>query len=398
MKLPMTCIAALMAASPALAQDVCAGAVTDGQWIGGTQNASDLTTADTYREQLALILGGTAYVGLFSLSETTPVRIEAAGRGAGDPLIEVFDTTGSIIGSDDDSGGNGAARIEQELAAGDYCVKMTSYEGAPLSAFLRIGRQDQEALTPGMSDSASDATDPADVRNCANAQPFGDLGSTQTGSVDENGFWSFTLSEPTALTITANNEDADPTIVLLDADSTEIAENDDHDGLNARIDVTTPLNAGDYCLAVGAVDDTSLPIDVTIAAYDPAAVLAAMVNKGEVAPKLDGSTPVVDLGVLQTSQRHDLQTSAETQWFTITIPQSSLLLAEAIAPAEGDPWLVIYDALGRKVGLSDDTGESLDSTIPLRVNAGTYIIGTKQVDADVTGIVQLILERFVPAD
>lgn len=398
MKLPMTCLAALMAASPALSQDVCAGAVTDGQWIGGTQNASDLTTADTYREQLALILGGTAYVGLFSLSDTTPVRIEAAGRGAGDPLLEVFDATGSIIGSDDDSGGNSAARIEQSLAAGDYCVKMTSYEGAPLSAFLRIGRQEQEALTPGMSDSAPDTTEPADANNCANAQPFGDLGSTQTASVDENGFWSFTLSEPTTLTITANNEDADPTLLLRDADSSEIAENDDHDGLNARIDVTTPLNAGDYCLAVGAVDDTSLPIDVTIAAYDPAAVLTTMINKGEVAPKLDGSTPVTDLGVLQTSQRHDLQTGADTQWFTITIPQASLLLAEAIAPAEGDPWLVIYDALGRKVGLSDDTGESLNSTIPLRVNAGTYIIGTKQVDADATGIVQLMLERFVPAD
>lgn len=395
MKLPMTCIAALCAASPALSQGVCAGAVSDGQWIGGTQSASDVTTADTHREQLALILGDNAYVGLFSLSDSTPVRIEAAGRGAGDPLIEVFDSTGSIIGSDDDSGGNSAARIEQELAAGDYCVKMTSYEGAPLSAFLRIGRQDQESLTPGM---ASANTTPAEAGNCANALPFGALGGTQTGAVDDNGFWSFTLTEPTALTITANNADADPKIGLLDADATEIAENDDHDGLNARIDVTSPLEAGDYCLAVGAVNDTSLPIDITISVYDPAAALAELINKGEVAPKLDGTTPVTDLGVLQTTQRHDLQTSGDVQWFTITMPQASLLLAEAIAPADGDPWLVIFDALGRKVGFSDDTGESLNSTIPLRINAGTYIIGTKQVDPDVSGIVQLLLERFVPAD
>ncbi|MEN8895847.1 MAG: PPC domain-containing protein, partial [Yoonia sp.] len=373
MKLPMTCIAALCAASPALSQGVCAGAVSDGQWIGGTQSASDVTTADTHREQLALILGDNAYVGLFSLSDSTPVRIEAAGRGAGDPLIEVFDSTGSIIGSDDDSGGNNAARIEQELAAGDYCVKMTSYEGAPLSAFLRIGRQDQEPLTPGM---ASANTTPAEAGNCANALPFGALGGTQTGAVDDNGFWSFTLTEPTALTITADNADADPTISLLDADATEIAENDDHDGLNARIDVTSPLEAGDYCLAVGAVNDTSLPIDITISVYDPAAALVELINKGEVAPKLDGTTPVTDLGVLQTTQRHDLQTSGDVQWFTITMPQASLLLAEAIAPVDGDPWLVIFDALGRKVGFSDDTGESLNSTIPLRINAGTYIIGT----------------------
>ena len=394
MKIPMTCIAAMMIASPALAQDFCGGSGTGGQWIGGTQDASDISTADAHREQLALVLGETPYVGLFSLSTQTPVRIEAAGRGAGDPLIEVFDAQGGIVASDDDSGGGGAARSELDLPIGTYCVSMKSYDDAPMSAFMRIGRQDQEALTPGTTDgSASDSSG-----SCAQARPFGDLGTTQSVAVEENGFWAFTLDAPTALTITATNEDADPTVTLLDDAETEIASNDDHDGLNARIERSAPLPAGDYCVSVGAINDSSLPIDLTIAVYDPVAALAALYARGEASPPLDGSVDVTDLGPLQTRMRKDLQLGPDTMWFTVDIPESSLLLIEAVAAGDdGDPWLVVFDDLGRQIAINDDADDSLNSMIATQVQAGQYVVGAKQMGDDFQGFVRLVLERYVPA-
>ena len=71
------------------AQDLCGGKGVGGQWVCGSEDSLDITTAESYQEQMALVLGGNAYVGLFSLSEPTGVRIEAAGRGGGNPLIEV---------------------------------------------------------------------------------------------------------------------------------------------------------------------------------------------------------------------------------------------------------------------------------------------------------------------
>ena len=131
-----TAIAGLLlgAATPALAQDnICGGFGDGGQWIGGDEASSDIATAGNYQEQMALVLGGNEYVSLFTLSEGTDVRVEAAGRGSGDPIIDLLDSTGGIILSDDDSGGNGASRAETYLEAGTYCMSMRSYDGGPFN-------------------------------------------------------------------------------------------------------------------------------------------------------------------------------------------------------------------------------------------------------------------------
>ena len=395
MKLTMTCIAAVMMATTAAAQDHCGGAGAGGQWIGGTRPASDITLADAHREQLALVLGDAPYVGLFSLSDTTSVRIEAAGRGAGDPLIEIFNAEGGIVASDDDSGGGGAARADLELAAGQYCVAMKSYENAPMSAFMRIGRAEHDALTDGTVETPAATTD----AGCDTARPFGPLGTAQSVAVDETAYWSFTLDAPTALTITAQNNDADPAIKLFDNAGTQIAADDDTDGLNARIQEITPIPAGDYCLNVGAINDTALPIDISIRAYDPAAALAALYAKGEAAPPLDGSVDITPLGTLDTRLRRDVQAGNDTVWHTLDVPQSGLMLIEAIATsAQDDPWLVVYDDLGRQIGQNDDASAgNLNSMVTARVQSGTYIIGVKQIGDDKTGFIRLVLERYVPA-
>ena len=124
----------------AFAQDFCGGIGSNGQWIGGDETASDISTAADFQEQMALVLGGNNYVSLFSLSAPTDVRIEAQGRGGGDPVIDVYDATGAMLVSDDDSGGDGASRAELTLDAGTYCVAMRSFDAAPMTGFVRVGR------------------------------------------------------------------------------------------------------------------------------------------------------------------------------------------------------------------------------------------------------------------
>ena len=319
-------------ATPALAQDnLCGGAGTGGQWIGGNEADSDIATIDTYQEQMALVLGGNEYVSLFTLSAGADIRVEAAGRGAGDPIIDLLSNDGSVILSDDDSGGNAAARAETYLDAGTYCMSLRSYDGGPMTAFVRVGRADQQPLTDGIDTSPAGGDE---TGACETAVPMGGLGSTVSASLNETPFWSFTLDAPTPVSITAENEDADPILTLYDADQNYIDENDDFDGLNSRLDMSDPLQPGTYCIGLDALGNADAPITVSLVEYDPEAALLALYARGEAAPPLDGTIPVNDLGVLKSRAREDVQATTDTTWFSVEIeePKVAPRLSRALGP------------------------------------------------------------------
>lgn len=386
--------AALGLATPAFAQDgLCGATGAGGKWIGGDEAASDIATSDSYQEQMALVLGGNEYVALFTLSEAADVRVEAAGRGAGDPIIDLLDSTGGVIMTDDDSGGNAASRAETFLEAGTYCMSLRSYDGGPMTAFVRIGRQDQEPLTDGITTPTASGSGDG---SCDTATPFGALGTSIAASAIETPYWSFTLDAPTAVSVTAANESADPVITLYGPNDLYIDENDDYDGLNSRIDVANPLDAGTYCIGVSALSDDSAPITISVSAYDANAALQSLYARGEAAPPLDGSIVVNDLGPLDARIRQDVQASDDVTWFSVDVADSSLLVVEAIAGGNSDPWLVVYDDLGRQIGQNDDYGDGLDSLVMARVQDGTYIIGVRQYESG-QGFVRLLVERYVRA-
>ena len=412
---------ALGAAAPALAQDFCGGLSANGQWIGGTEEASDISTAGAYMEQMALVLQNNEYVALFSASAPTEVRVEAQGRGSGDPLIELRDEGGAVAASDDDSGGNGASRAETTLQPGRYCLTMRSYDGSPMSGFVRVGRIEHEALTAGMDTPAQptepgapgDPAQPPDpvlaggacdastiTRHLSDAPLEAQIAAapvSQTASVDEVPSWGFTLSQPTALSITAENENADPVITLYDEHGSYLAENDDWDGLNSRIDMAMPLQPGTYCIGLNALSDTSLPVTVSVSAYDAQSAQLGLYERGEAAPPLDGSYPVTALGPLATRLRQDVQSTDSTTWFSFEVSEPGLVLVEAVTNGMGDPTLVLFDDFGREIAYNDDNGDSLDSLITARVMPGTYLVGLRQLSEGGQALTRLLFERYVPA-
>lgn len=392
--------AMLSFAAPLAAQEFCAGLGSSGVWIGGSEGSSDIATADNYREQMALVLGGSEYVSVFTLSQPSNVRIEAQGRGSGDPLIDVLDQNGSLVVSDDDSGGNGASRAEIPLDSGTYCVSTRSYDSSPMTAFVRIGREEQEPLTEGVANTSTNTGSGSGALGCAEADSIGVLSTTLQSelSVNQAPFLRFTLDAPLALSLTAENQDADPVLTLYDGDENYIDENDDSDGLNSRIDVTETLPAGDYCIGLDALNDADLPILVTVSEYDPAAALMALVDRAEAAPPLDGTVEIADLGDLATRIRRDAQVTDKAMWFSVNVPEGGLMLIEAISvDGTGDPLVALYDDFGRQVALNDDYGDGLDSQVAARIGAGTYYIGLKEVSPDSQSFIRMGLERWVPA-
>ena len=410
-------LAAGMGGLPAMAQDLCGGQGANGQWIGGTEAGSDVTSAGSHMEQMALVLANNAYTALFSVSAPTDVRLEAQGRGGGDPVIDLRDAAGTILLSDDDSGGEGSSFAETTLEPGTYCLSMQSYDGAPMTGFVRVGRTEHEALTNGAMMTTDVATDTAtDVvttdsfmpsgGGCAQVANFisdgpidGMLGSgaMATASVDQVDAWGFTLSSPQAITITAENESADPVITLYDAAGNYLAENDDYDGLNSRIDMSAPLEPGDYCIEMTALSDTAQPITVGVSSFDPMAEIEMLIANGEASPPMDGSYPITDLGEISTRLRHDAQIGSEASWFSFTVNEGGLVLIEAVANGNGDPVAYLYDDIGRMVAMNDDNGQSYDSMVAARVLPGTYLLGVKQFDESAQTLIRLVMERYVPA-
>ena len=383
----------------ALAQDaVCEGLGTQAQWIGGSSELSDIATRETYAEQMALVLAGTEYMARFDLSAPATIRAEAQGRGAGDPLFDIVDATGAILVSDDDSGGEGSARAEIDLPPGSYCVAVSSFDGGPMTAFVRVGLTSHDPLTAGVAQPTS--TGGGGAGSCLEGLMIGDVdGSVSTvNSVADAPYLRFNLTRSMPISILAENEDADPLVRLYDSANSYIGENDDFDGLNSRLDISETLAVGEYCIEMEALSDATAPVTVTVEEYDPAAALAALYGQGEAAPPMDGSVAIADLGELERRIRQDALITDQAIWYSLELVEGGLFVVEAISPdGSGDPWVAIYDDLGREVGRNDDYGPGFDSFVAARILPGTYLIAVKEVSADVQSQVRMVFERYVLA-
>ncbi|MGJ8611328.1 MAG: ABC transporter substrate-binding protein, partial [Octadecabacter sp.] len=227
------------------------------------------------------------------------------------------------------------------------------------------------------------------------AQPL-TLGQPVANSWAAQSTYSLRIDTPMSVSLTAENTDADPILTLFDPSGNWLAENDDFDGLNSRIDMVTPLPAGDYCISVDLYGDESVPITVTAKEYDAAEVQLNLFARGEASPPLDGSYPVTALGELATRLRQDVNVGSDATWYSFDVYEGGLILVEAIAQGQGDPVLVMFDDLGREIGYNDDH-DGLDSLLTVRVQPGTYLVAVRQLDDNTQGFIRMVFERYVPA-
>ncbi|MBM2577777.1 hypothetical protein JQC91_15830 [Jannaschia sp. Os4] len=409
----------------ASAQDApaCGGLGAEGAWIGGGADASDVATAQApLTLDVTVPVAGRA-VALLRLSEPAGIRVEAASAD-GDPYLALYDAEGAEVAADDDSAGNLDARAEADLPAGDYCLVARSYAAAPLAVTLAAGTVDQPPLAPArddaadaavadaaadVADSAPDGTDYA--AGCAAGAPrlpFGespvDAAALATGleiptTVATGPVFGFTLSESVPLTATARSEAGDPVLGLYRADGTLIAENDDFDGLNSRVDTPDALPAGDYCLALRDLNGDTNPIAVGLTRFDPAADRLRRIGEAEFPPLPSDAVEIEDLGPLDSELLTEVRSASTAEWLAFDVPAGGVLIVEAVAGRDGlDPAVRLFDRLGRLVAENDDRPDGgLDSLLVTRILPGRYTMAVRLVGDGATGPVRVLFERYVPA-
>lgn len=392
----------------------CGGIGVNGQWMGGTADASDIATSTDplTLTGLPIALDGNT-VGFFSVSELMDVRVEAQPVDGGDSVIELYAEDGSLVVTDDDSGGGWASRAETSLQPGNYCLMTRGYGGGNLVTDVRAGRLEHETITQGLSGGFFGGTDgyfvgidPCTAETEATPLGTGPLdaqlgeggGISVANTINGVPYYRFTLASPQALSITAENQSADPYIYVFDGTGALLAENDDYQSLNSRIDFTAPLLPGDYCIGMRALGNPDAPVTVSVTGYDAAAALAELYDRGDAAPPMDGSYPITDLGVLPGRTVRDVPVAGgQATWFAFEVDQQGAIVIDAVEVTDSDPVIVLYNDLGQEIAFNDDHGGTLNSQITAQVPAGRYLLAVRQYFQDYNGIIRLATQRFVPA-
>ncbi|MEM9319922.1 MAG: DVUA0089 family protein [Pseudomonadota bacterium] len=397
-----------ISAAPALAQstEICPSLGTGAVWIGGDEASSDVMTAQAPLDQSGVTVPPSGNVlQAFTVSTPGQVRVEALPQFGGDTVIELYTTEGTLVLTDDDSGGNFASRGEVQLDAGTYCLLTRSFGGGPLVTDLRVARAEMEALTDGWSGGADyfsgvEACLPTTPATLLGQGPIdGQLsaGVSQTNTTQAVPYYRFSLASPQALTITAENEWADPYIYIFDGQGNLIAENDDYNGFDSQIDFTQSLPPGDYCIGMRALSDPNQPVTLSVLGYDPQRALFQLYASGEASPPPGSGYPITELGVLQSRLVYDQPVGADAVWYSFSVPAGGLVLINAVEISDSDPRITLFDGAGRMLEFNDDAGATLDSRIATPVGPGNYMLGVMQYSQGYNGIIRVSIERYVPA-
>ncbi|QPH55428.1 PPC domain-containing protein [Pontivivens ytuae] len=386
--------------------NLCAGYGARAVWAGGDEASSAIDLASGPFTVAGSIPANGEYTVLFTVTNGTDVRVEAAPQREGDTVIDLRDANGTVLLSDDDGGGFLSSRGETYLNPGTYCLSASSYDSSNLQADIRVGLTTHEALTAGSGNGGGAGggvclpdTEAVAIFDGAPVDSELEAGLRQTAAINDTPFYRFTLSEPQPISVTAENPSADPVLSIYDDTGYLLAENDDFDGLNSRIDFTEPLEAGTYCIGLEALSDGFSPVTVTLSAYDEEAFMASLYNNAEAAPPLDGSYPVTDLGAIEGRIRRDVRDTDDLQWFSFEVTEPGLILIEGIETGNNDPMLTLFDDLGRRLDQNDDYGATYSAQIAARVNRGVYLLAVGRPGGlyGQASVTRLAIERFVPA-
>ena len=415
----LTTLGLLTLPLPAFAQDptpapedvqICGGQVN---WLGGDQDGSDITASTDPLSAQAAVTGHAPSLFAFRVAAgSQAIRAEASAEN-GDPAIALLTEDGDVIAENDDTPVSLNSSLETTVGPGIYCLALSSVGAAPMTAEVQISHPDQPALlgaeAQGLAGMNAITACTADTTALPLTEGALDERLDQgTVSVSHDsaqiGHYRFTLGQPTSLSLRAASNQHDPAMRLFDAQGNLVAENDDTDGLNARLDFLTPLAPGDYCIGVAALSPQPGEISLTADALDAETFLRDAYRRGELNPPADGSYPVQDIDLTTTKQTVVLHDGA-AQWLGFDLDQPTVVVISAIGRLVGaDPKLVLFAPNGTLAGENDDMDGSTDSRLgPVLLQPGRHHLGVIDISRNdsAAGAVRpigLVFERYLRAD
>lgn len=413
-------LAAMVAVNPALAQNAApeapqgltCGIYSSTGWFGQDADASDLSTAEGPLNQTLDLPAGKKAVLAFKVGTAgSGMRIELAPNSDSDPTLQVLNASGELIGSNDDFGSGLGSRVEADLAPGNYCAVIEEVNNAAMNVNARASRSDQPALI-NENDTSGGGSSIAACTSTTEAQPFSEAalsaavasGRVNVGiQVPGPKYLRLELAEPTPLVFRATANGPDPQIALFDANGSLIAENDDAEDLNSRLDFPDALAAGTYCLGVTSINDSSGRIDVSAEKLDRASYLRAAFERGEIPPTAGSDFTAEPLDLKSTQPTVALLGNAAA-WFELNVEEESVLIVNAYGQMAGiDTKLRLFGPNGQMIEEIDDVEGSTDARVgprlfqPGRYSLALMKVGTSDGGVGATRPVMISTERFVRA-
>ena len=276
----------------------------------------------------------------FTLSAQTALVIETNGVTL-DTQGWLYDSAGTQLATDDDSGFNDAFRIARTLNAGTYYVRVGSYQSNTGAYILRL---------------FTSADDHANARSSATSvfSNSDTLGIIYPSS-DED-YFSFTLSAAGSVTIQTTSS-TDTQGWLYNSAGTQLASNDDS-GSGTNFQITQTLNAGTYYVRVGSFESNAGPYTLQIRGPSnaPSFASGSVTNKTYIA-----ASPIAEFVVPAASGGEG----------TITYAASGL------------PTGLVFDATGTDTnGCPGTEAREICGTPTTAASAATVTITAQDGDAD----------------
>ena len=282
----------------------------------------------------------------------------AASNGLSDPYLTLYNSSGSAIASNNDSGGN--------------LNSLLTYVASSTGTFY-LGARDFSTNTGNYTVSAT-ALSLDDY--AANTGTTGrvSVGGSTTGNVEtagDNDWFAVTLSAGTAyqfaLTRSATSGLSDPYLTLYNSSGTAIASNDDSGGnLNSLLNYT-PTAGGTYYL--GARDYSSGTGSYTLSA------------SGTTSDDFAANTSTTGRVTVGGSSTGRIEVAGDNDWFAVSLTAGTtyqMHLDAASSSGLSDPYLNLYNSAGTLLTYNDDGGGNLNSLITFTpTTSGTYYLGAR---------------------
>lgn len=391
-------VSAAAAAVKSATVSACAGGAA--VWVGGDSAGAQLNGV---AQPWMLDLRASGPLGrMFRLSEPATVRLETQTKNKGDPLLHLLDAAGETIAESDDAAGTYNAQIVTHLEAGDYCIVAEDMRNR-MDLTLLVGLEDHDSvleaseLACGPQTQAQDLGD-KDLAAVLAAGPF-----TYQSDASRNGYVKFKVVEGGPLSLRATAGDGiDPMMALFDASGTQIADNNDADGVNARLDFVNGLPSGSYCVGIRSAAPADGQIAFSAQVLDIDSYKRTAYERGDLAP-VDGSYPVGKLAFNRPHGEIILQGNAVT-WMEFDLQDRSIVSLRTLGtPSGADTMLSLFDGTGELMVQVDDTDSSRNATIaPMVLQKGRYLVAlsdrasSSQLGAPLRPVV-LLAERYVRA-
>ncbi|RRH78243.1 hypothetical protein [Falsigemmobacter faecalis] len=358
-------------------------------WLGGAEVA-ELSGA-ALQSEVSTGSGGSLLAAFRVTGDERPLRIELGNHSQGDPHLTLYTASGTMITEMDDYEGTLASRIEHNLAPGDYCALARDVSNGPLTATLRVSEMSDTPIVTAQGRASmaacTAATEAVTLDDAALAKALGDYTFlSETFSADQGPkYLRFNLPGNAGLRLTATSSQADPVITLYNAAGEQVAENDDADGTNARLDLLGNLAAGTYCLGATSIGGGSGEIRVSVGGVDPAEVLRDAYRQGQIPPPSSANYPVEALDLTSAEPQVKLL-GGSALWFSFDIEERQVVILNAYAAATGmDTRMALFDVSGRQITENDDANGSTDPQIgPVLLEPGSYRLALVQLGADST--------------